>query len=332
MFLLGCVGEVVSRVGGAWRAPLLIPCSRVAKSTSSGAQRPTVAFLRSASQANSRFFSTSTSKKSSDMSWSHRPSLGCADVTEWQKHFPAAAGKRQSPIDLTKGEYNEELAGKALQISYKEARECTLVNNGHSVQVNFKPSIGGLTGGPVTDNFEIAQYHFHWGAGDDKGSEHTVDGKYYPNELHLVHWNTSKFSSVSEAISEPNGLTVLGIFLEAGEENVELKKITDRFDKVKHCSQEIPIEDPICLKGLLPEDTKSFWSYDGSLTTPPCYESVNWIVFRKPITVSKEQLAAFRSLDEAKEGSDPEQHQALVDNYRPVCELNDRKLSTTFEE
>ena len=70
-------------------------------------------------------------------------SCGYADVNDWQKHFPAAAGSHQSPIDLTKGEYSEDLASKPLKLDYKEARECTLVNTGHSVQVNFKPSVGG---------------------------------------------------------------------------------------------------------------------------------------------------------------------------------------------
>lgn len=72
-----------------------------------------------------------------------------------------------------------------------------------------------LTGGPLgTDLYKLEQFHSHWGCTDDKGSEHTVDGISYAGELHLVHWNTTKYETFAKAASAPDGLAVLGVFFE----------------------------------------------------------------------------------------------------------------------
>merc|ERR1712240_817155 len=81
-----------------------------------------------------------------------------------------------------------------------------------------------LTGGALQGEYQLWQFHAHWGDCDEKGSEHTVEGKMYPAELHLVHWNKSKYSSPNEAAGEPDGLAVLGMFLEVGEKHEELDK------------------------------------------------------------------------------------------------------------
>lgn len=65
----------------------------------------------------------------------------------------------------------------------------------------------------MNNKYQLEQFHCHWGCSDGKGSEHTVDGTSYSGELHLVHWNKTKYSSISEAASHPDGLAVLGVFL-----------------------------------------------------------------------------------------------------------------------
>lgn len=71
-----------------------------------------------------------------------------------------------------------------------------------------------LTGGPLdTDVYRLQQWHCHWGAKDGQGSEHTVDGRSFSGELHMVHWNTSKYRSFGEAAGQYDGLAVLGVFL-----------------------------------------------------------------------------------------------------------------------
>lgn len=74
--------------------------------------------------------------------------------------------------------------------------------------------------------YKLEQFHCHWGCTSDRGSEHTVDGRAYAGELHLVHWNCSKYSSFGEAAGYPDGLAVLGVFL-----TVSLKISVSKFLK-----------------------------------------------------------------------------------------------------
>lgn len=62
--------------------------------------------------------------------------------------------------------------------------------------------------------YQLEQFHCHWGKTDDVGSEHTIDGKSFAGELHLVHWNRTKYKSFADAAQYPDGLCVLGIFLQ----------------------------------------------------------------------------------------------------------------------
>ena len=81
-----------------------------------------------------------------------------------------------------------------------------------SQKLDVKPgSIAGtLSGGPLIDTYEIFQLHFHWGKDDTRGSEHTLDGKEFPLELHIVH--TRK--GVDDVMNTKWGLSVTGFFFE----------------------------------------------------------------------------------------------------------------------
>lgn len=77
----------------------------------------------------------------------------------------------------------------------------------------FSFPFAAICGGPLTDVYRIAQYHFHWGECDQWGSEHAVDGHYYASELHCVFWNT-RYAGIGEAVEKPDGLAVLGTLIE----------------------------------------------------------------------------------------------------------------------
>lgn len=138
-----------------------------------------------------------------------------AGPEKWGELFPLALGKRQSPIDIstqstTKG---SELADP-LQIKYVPENTRSLVNPGYCWRVDVNGTGSELTGGPLGgDKYVLEQFHAHWGASDDKGSEHTVDGQAFAGELHLVHWNQTKYESFAEAARHPDGLAVLGVFI-----------------------------------------------------------------------------------------------------------------------
>ncbi|XP_044130602.1 carbonic anhydrase 13-like, partial [Bufo gargarizans] len=184
-----------------------------------------------------------------------------------------------------------------------------------------------IRGGPLHGSFRLQQFHFHWGPCDDYGAEHKVDGRDYPAELHIVHWNAEKYSSFVEAAQNPDGLAVLGIFLKIGEHNKNLERITDAFEKINFKDKQSSFTnfDPSC---LLP-DCKEFWTYPGSLTMPPLLESVIWILLKEPIAVSSRQLSRFRSLYSTTETVESEPC-CMEKNHRPVQPLKGRKVRASF--
>ncbi|CAD5117577.1 DgyrCDS6335 [Dimorphilus gyrociliatus] len=237
----------------------------------------------------------------------------------WSADFPAAKGDKQTPINIVTGDTKLEsnLKSKPISVSYKPENSRKLKNTGHSCQVVIDGEGSSLKGGPLESDYKIEQFHFHWGKSNDVGSEHTIDGEMFAGELHLVHWDSSRFGSFAEAVDKPSGLCVLGIFLKIGQENEALKKLTDQFNNIKEPNASIDLVGGFDPASLLP-DTERYWTYDGSLTTPPCFESVKWVLFKEPIEISEAQLNEFRSLSSLDGG-------CMGNNYRPVMPLNDRQ-------
>ncbi|KAM9332495.1 carbonic anhydrase 1-like [Pholidichthys leucotaenia] len=258
------------------------------------------------------------------MSWGYGEDNG---PEKWAENFPVANGPRQSPIDIVPGDANYDAGLKPLSVKYDPSTCLDILNNGHSFQVTFVDDTDSstLTDGPISGTYRLKQFHFHWGASDDRGSEHTVAGTKYPAELHLVHWNT-KYASFADAASQPDGLAVIGVFLKIGDENANLSNVLDAFDMIKSKGKQTSFAnfDPsTLLPGCL-----HYWTYDGSLTTPPLLESVTWIVCKEPISISSEQMAKFRKLLFSSEG---EAECCMVDNYRPPQPLKGRSLRASFQ-
>lgn len=275
-------------------------------------------------------------------SWSYSSEHG---PSQWEHIAPAAKGLHQSPVNIvtSEAEYDAQLtpANRPLKIHYIPATSRRLVNNGHSVQVCVDGRGSGylyswLEGGPYRHKYQLEQFHFHWGRNSRQGSEHLLDGKSFSSELHLVHWNTEIFSTFAEAAKSANGLAVLGVFLQVGKENRFLKKLTDLFPKISHSGDDIPIPggfDPGC---LLPGDRSKYFTYSGSLTTPPCFESVRFLIFNDAIELSEDQLNAFRQLNSYKRNQKPEGSRdefcgKMISNFRPPQPLNDRKIIKSFQ-
>lgn len=143
----------------------------------------------------------------------------------------------------------------------------------------------------------MIQFHFH------KPSEHTIDGQSFPMELHIVHRNPAN-----------GALAVVGVMLAEGDEANAAYSIV--FDNLPAEEGEPDEESALTINvaDLLPEDTETFFTYEGSLTTPPCSEIVRWLVLAQPVTLSSEQIAAFGAIYEV--------------NARPVLPLNTRDLFT----
>ena len=248
----------------------------------------------------------------------------------WARKFPAAAGNNQSPIDIQTSNvrYDPTLSQTPLHLLYVKDGEYTVTNNGHSVQVTHSLGSGyQLSGGPLLHKYQFKQFHFHWGATDDVGSEHRLNGKAYPGELHLVHWNVDAFDSFESAATEQNGLAVIGVFLQLRDDLPEQPSIADILARVQYKDDTYRMTTSFDPGSLVPS-TREYWTYKGSLTTPPCSESVTWIVFKEAIPTSTKQLRNFRSLHSypfwQKTGAN------IVNNFRKVMPLNGRTVRSSF--
>lgn len=248
--------------------------------------------------------------------------------SQWHTGYPVATeGKRQSPIDIVTDNVVDGSAvtkEKPLKWKYSTEHCLNIENTGASWKVNVNGDGSSLSGGPLDHEYELWQFHAHWGSDDAQGSEHTVNGKMYPAELHLVHWN-KKYESPNIAAGQPDGLAVLGFFMEVGKSHEEFEKVVKALAKIKNKNDKCDLELDLKLdcNNFFPEESSAFWTYEGSLTTPPLLESVIWHVFQKPIQVSVEQMKAMRSMNFVTESSSCGK---MVNNYRPPCPLNGRSV------
>lgn len=251
---------------------------------------------------------------------------GYEDQEAWHAAFLDCSGKSQSPIDIdTKTViYDSRLPPIALEgYDLTGGSSHMLQNNGHTLQLSLPNTMRIVSG---FDNVYLAaQLHFHWGTIEVPGSEHTVDDVHFPAEIHVVHYN-SKYANLSEAASKPDGLAVLGGYIGVGlleNENYEriLSVLTDI--STEESNTEIP---GFNVRHLLPKNLERFYRYNGSLTTPPCFQTVNWTLFNDTITVSRRQLAALE--DTLKVGHS----QQLNKNFRAPQLLHGRRVLASFKD
>ena len=201
--------------------------------------------------------------------WEYSGKYGPANWAKLSEDFKTCAtGKQQSPFDI---KADKKASLPALGLNYKPV-PMKVINNGHTIQVD---QAGG--GQLVVDgkSYDLLQFHFH------THSEYSIDGKFYPLEVHLVH------------ATKAGELAVVGVMFEEGAANSELAKIWANMPSDK--GENMPDGLSVNAVNLLP-DNKQYYRFMGSLTTPPCSEGVNWHVMSTPITASAEQIAAFKAL------------------------------------
>nr|XP_014347910.1 PREDICTED: carbonic anhydrase-related protein isoform X2 [Latimeria chalumnae] len=192
-----------------------------------------------------------------------------------------------------------------------------------------------LTGGPLpkSQEYELHEVRFHWGRENQRGSEHTVNFKAFPMELHLIHWNSTLYRTIDEALGKRHGIVIIALFVQIGKEHLGLKAVTEILQDIQYKgkSKTIPCFNP---NTLLPDPLlRDYWVYEGSLTMPPCSENVTWILFRYPLTVSQLQIEEFRRLRSHVKGAElPEGCDGMLgDNFRPTQPLSDRVIRAAFQ-
>lgn len=224
--------------------------------------------------------------------WSYAGETGPEHWAEIEKNS-VCDGLYQSPINLlTRSAKTESSASYMINIDYAAKTLIhDVVNNGHSIQFDFEEGDRAF----FNDNeYHLKQIHFH------EEAEHTIDGIRYPIEIHLVHYS-----------EQANDYLVLGILGKAGVDSAPIAML-ESYLPLAVGSTKI-IDTPFDLTTLLPEQANSYFHYKGSLTTPPCSEKVNWIVFNNAIELSMQQVDVLKGL-------------MPIHNYRNIQPLNGRSI------
>ncbi|XP_069681676.1 carbonic anhydrase 2-like [Periplaneta americana] len=240
--------------------------------------------------------------------------------SHWADEYQQCAGKFQSPIDIEEHRVTHVRLPPLRFTGFDaDPATSTLSNNGHTVMLRLNMSkMASVTGGPLRGDYSFSQLHFHWGNNDSMGSEDTINNHTFPLELHIVMYKAA-YGSFDGATAHKDGLAVLAVFYEIIEtENHVYKEIVEQLPSVTQPDTQALLQRPIKLASLLPETKHLYFTYNGSLTTPPCLEVVTWLEFKQPILLSHQQVDAFRSLKSA-EGP-------MTHNFRPVQPLSGRPV------
>ena len=224
---------------------------------------------------------------------SHWDYEGLSGPGQWgsldKKYRSCTRGRAQSPIALS-----DATAIKSdlppLDFHYKSTA-LKIIDNGHTIQVDYEPG-SFISIGP--QQYSLVQFHFH------KPSEEELNGRHYDMVAHLVHQDSA------------GRLAVVAVLLAAGRANSLISLLWEHLPKAKETETTANLK--IDLADLLPPNL-AYYTYRGSLTTPPCSEGVTWFVLRDPMSVSQDQIDRFSKL--------------YPMNARPVQPLNGRQVRAT---
>jgi carbonic anhydrase len=223
--------------------------------------------------------------------WTYDGANGPAHWAQINNAFQTCeSGRAESPIDIRSAKKAPDGTPR-IQFSY-EPMPVHLLNTGHAIQFAAQPGKDSVTLGDT--RYQLVQFHFH------SPGEERFAGRASPMDMHLVH-------------SDENGklLVVAVQFVVGDKPNAVLGAL---LDDIPEKAGEEKTDDALMINpaGLLPKTASSYYTYSGSLTTPPCSEGVTWIELKEPVTISRAQLEAMRKF--------------YYHNQRPVQPLNGREI------
>lgn len=230
-------------------------------------------------------FASANAYSSNDVHWGYTGKQGPDHWATLSPENSACSGKNQSPIDLSRF-VDADLP--PIEFNYS-AGAYEILNNGHTVQINYKKGSSIKLDGKT---FNLLQFHFH------TPSENHIMGHEYPLEAHLVH------------ASKDGELAVVAVMFEKGDTNPTLQKVWSKMPV--HKGDHFKLSEVATVKNLLPKST-DYYRFNGSLTTPPCTEGVRWIVMQQPVNASPEQIKQFA-------------HALHGPNNRPVQQMHARTV------
>ena len=197
--------------------------------------------------------------------WGYSGNEGPENWAKLSSDNYACSGNNQSPVNLT-GFIESELT--PISFNYTEGGN-DILNNGHTVQVNYKQGSHIQVDGQT---FDLLQFHFH------APSENVINSASFPMEAHFVHGD------------KKGNLAVIAVMFKKGAENKELMKAWSKMPK--QAGDKHRLSTSISANNLLPKN-REYYRFNGSLTTPPCTEGVRWLVMKEPVSASEDQISAF---------------------------------------
>ncbi|HRH16018.1 MAG TPA: carbonic anhydrase family protein [Aquabacterium sp.] len=205
-------------------------------------------------------------KAGHDVHWAYGGDTGPENWGQLKPEFKSCMlGKRQSPIDIRDG---IAVQLEPIQFDYRPT-PFKVLDNGHTVQVNLEP---GNSIAVLGQRYELLQFHFH------RPSEERINGRQYPMVAHLVHKDAE------------GKLAVVAVLMDQGVAHPMVQLVWNSLPLEKGMEQRSPVMMDMNL--MLPAE-RLYYTYMGSLTTPPCTEGVLWMVMKQPATLSHEQMGVF---------------------------------------
>ncbi|CAH2981608.1 unnamed protein product [Chilo suppressalis] len=225
----------------------------------------------------------------SSPNWSHR------DESAWPGI--CGVGSQQSPINIKphmtlSDPHKAHIRGPLVYRGYENVL-VSARNTGYKVRWAVVPGTPPpvLSGGPLRGEYSFAEVHFHW------LSEHAIDGTKYPLEIHLVHVKSGL--TLAQALERPDGVAVIGVLAEVGPPNASpvLDELIPAVPYILKKSGEDSSQFTISISRLFSPKPQEYYTYHGSLTTPPCPEVVTWMVMAHPTVVSHENYKNLTKAD-----------------------------------
>ncbi|XP_067834834.1 carbonic anhydrase-related protein 10-like [Heptranchias perlo] len=279
-----------------------------------------------------------TTSKSHDDWWGYKDSVGGNFVpgppfwglvnTAWSL---CSIGKRQSPIDVNTSYLIFDPFLTPLRVSTGGKKIAgTMYNTGRHVSFRVDPAqLVNISGGPLSYNHRLEEIRLHFGSDDSRGSEHLLNNQPFSAEVQLIHYNLELYNNVSDASQNPNGIMVISLFVKIDETpNPFLNRMLNRetITRISYKNDAYLIQD-LRIEELFPKSF-GFITYSGSLTIPPCHETVTWIIIDQSIAINSVQMHSLRLLSQ----NEPSRlFHSMSGNVRPPQPVNQRSLRTNLD-